>query len=629
MSDPPPVTGSGSRTVAGRYQLIREIGRGGVATVYLSRQIDLDRLVALKELTTFHVSAAGSTDRFLRESRLAGSLSHPNIVTVFDYFEDGGVPYIVMEYLPRGSLRPHLRQLSEARLAGVLEGVLAGLACAESSGIVHRDLKPENILVTADGHVKVADFGIAKAAEQVGVDSFVTAPGITVGTPSYMAPEQAMGQDVGPWTDLYSLGVMIWEHLVGHVPFHETDTPIARVLRHVNEQIPAPAEVNPDVDPALSGWVAGLLVNDRRMRTQSAAQAWNGLEEIVVTRLGPLWRRDARLLDENAPVPPGDRNEDMTDRVSIVPVVEPSITEVRVPSVIPLAVTPDQPTSSDKMDPAGDLAEQDADPTDVIYLRGLAQGELPHEPSQPPTASDSSSGRGVEIALSAPALSVAMGQAGDCEVLVTNSGTVADEYILTSKGAPTRFATLDTARLHLDAGEQQGIHLRFTPRGDEGEPGVMPFYVLVVSANDSRVSSRVDGTVNLGAIPPRTEPPPTADTRARRGGGEARRGRPFSLRGKWWLVALVVAVLFIGAIIEPVVLPGGTVVRTAGPVNVDNGAGRLVEHVARPTTFHVDCKVTSGPVAGYYRETKAWWHFWRGDKFVPPAFARPTSTKNC
>ena len=353
MSDPPPVTGASSgreddirgdnaRRVVGRYQLIREIGRGGVATVYLARQVDLDRLVALKELTTVHMSAVGSADRFLRESRLAGSLSHPNIVTVFEYFEHGGAPYIVMEYLPRGSLRPHLGHLSEARLAGVLEGVLAGLDCAESAGIVHRDLKPENILVTADGHVKVTDFGIAKAAQQIKAESVLTAPGITVGTPSYMAPEQAMGQEVGPWTDLYSVGVMIWEHLVGHVPFNETEMPIARLLRHVNEQIPAPIEVNPDVDPALSEWVASLLVNDRRLRTQSAAQAWNGLEEIVVTRLGPLWRREARLPDQIAPAGPDDRTEDLTANIAIVPVVEPSITELRVPSVTPPVFTPDQ-----------------------------------------------------------------------------------------------------------------------------------------------------------------------------------------------------------------------------------------------------------------------------------------------
>ena len=147
----------------GRYQIVRQIGHGGMAVVYLARQQDLDRDVALKELSSFHASAPDMAERFVRESRLAGSLNHPNIVTVLEYFEDGGVPYIAMEYVPRGSLRPYVGHLSPAQVAGVMEGVLAGLAHAEMHGIVHRDLKPENLMVTADGRVKIADFGIAKA----------------------------------------------------------------------------------------------------------------------------------------------------------------------------------------------------------------------------------------------------------------------------------------------------------------------------------------------------------------------------------------------------------------------------------------------------------------------------------
>jgi serine/threonine protein kinase len=151
-TDRPAATASGARIV-GHYEITGPIGRGGAATVYLARQLDLDRLVALKEL---NVSSSAPPDfawRFLRESRLAGSLNHPNIVTVYEYLEHDGAPYIVMEYLQRGSLRPYVGTLAPAALAGVLEGVLAGLTCAESSGIVHRDLKPENILITTDGRV--------------------------------------------------------------------------------------------------------------------------------------------------------------------------------------------------------------------------------------------------------------------------------------------------------------------------------------------------------------------------------------------------------------------------------------------------------------------------------------------
>src|SRR5829696_904386 len=199
------------RTV-GRYGIIRELGRGGMAVVHLARQVDLDRLVALKELAAFHAADADFARRFVRESRLAGSLVHPNVVTVHDYFEHEGTPYIAMEYVERGSLRPYVGKMTLAQIGGVLEGLLAGLGAAEARGIVHRDLKPENLMVTSDGRVKIADFGIAKAT-QAGTETsgFLTATGAAVGTPSYMSPEQAMAGEIGPWTDLYAVGCMAYE----------------------------------------------------------------------------------------------------------------------------------------------------------------------------------------------------------------------------------------------------------------------------------------------------------------------------------------------------------------------------------------------------------------------------------
>ena len=212
-----------------------------------------------------------------------------------EYFEDGGVPYIAMEYVRRGSMRPYVGRLSTAQFVGVMEGVLAGLAHAETHGIVHRDLKPENIMVTADGRVKITDFGIAKATQAAGTGVFLTAAGTTVGTPTYMAPEQAMGRDVGIWTDLYSVGVMAWEHVVGHVPFHDSDVPMVILTRQLNEEIPSAATVNPEADPDLSAWIDRLLVKDPRSRAQSPSDVWDELEEIIISRLGPRWRREARL----------------------------------------------------------------------------------------------------------------------------------------------------------------------------------------------------------------------------------------------------------------------------------------------------------------------------------------------
>ncbi len=288
----------------GRYEILEELGRGGMATVYLARQSDLHRLVALKELSAFRQADPAFTQRFLRESRLAGSLSHPNIVTVHDYFEDDGVPYIAMEYVERGSLRPYIGHMSLTQVAGVLEGILSALEAAERREIVHRDLKPENVMVTSDGRVKLTDFGIAKATGSAQTGSFLTATGTTVGTPNYMAPEQAMGQEVGPWTDLYSVGVMAFEFFVGRVPFRDTEEPMAVLMRQVSDPIPAARSLNPEIDQSVSDWIERLLVKDPDERTGSADEAWDEFEEIVISMVGPRWRRSARLLE------PSDRPPD-------------------------------------------------------------------------------------------------------------------------------------------------------------------------------------------------------------------------------------------------------------------------------------------------------------------------------
>jgi serine/threonine protein kinase len=291
-----------ARTV-GRYEILDELGRGGVATVYLARQTDLHRLVALKELSAFRQADQSFTQRFLRESRLAGGLSHPNIVTVYDFFEHDDLPYIAMEYVDGGSLRPWIGHMSLTQVGGVLEGMLSALDYAERRQIVHRDLKPENVLVTSEGRVKITDFGIAKATGTAQTGSFLTATGTTVGTPNYIAPEQAMGQDVGPWTDLYSLGIMAYEFFVGHAPFQDTEEPMAVLMRQVSDPIPPARSVNPEVDQSISNWIDRLLAKDPNERTRAAAQAWDEFDDIILSMAGPRWRRSAPLLDPSA-LPP-------------------------------------------------------------------------------------------------------------------------------------------------------------------------------------------------------------------------------------------------------------------------------------------------------------------------------------
>jgi len=283
--------------MVGRYEILDELGRGGMAIVYLARQTDLERPVALKELSSFRQSDPAFVQRFLRESRLAGSLSHPNIVTVYDYLEEDRTPYIAMEYVEGGTLRDWIGHVSLTQAAGVLEGMLSALDAAERREIVHRDLKPENVMVSTDGRVKITDFGIAKATGTVQGSSMLTATGMTVGTPNYMAPEQAMGKEVGPWTDLYSVGVMAFELFVGKVPFAETEEPLAVLMRQVSDPIPAARSLNAELDQGISDWIGTLLVKDPKKRTRSAAEAWDGFEEIVLRLIGPRWRRSARLVD--------------------------------------------------------------------------------------------------------------------------------------------------------------------------------------------------------------------------------------------------------------------------------------------------------------------------------------------
>src|SRR5690606_10687542 len=152
-----------------------------------------------------------------------------------------------MAYMPRGSLRPHVGHLTTPQIAGVLEAVLAALAHAAQRGIVHRDLKPENLMLSSDGVVQVADFGVAKAVDAASAGTFATAEGTAIGTPAYMSPEQAMGRGVGPASDLYAVGVIAYELLLGRLPFPQEDGSMAVLLAHVNREPPRPGDVVPGI----------------------------------------------------------------------------------------------------------------------------------------------------------------------------------------------------------------------------------------------------------------------------------------------------------------------------------------------------------------------------------------------
>jgi eukaryotic-like serine/threonine-protein kinase len=270
-------SGSADRVLAGRYELIDVLGRGGVGVVWRATDRVLQREVAVKELTF----GAGLTDeeraalreRTLREARAAARLHHPRVVTVHDVVEDGGSPWLVMEPVDADSLQQlveHAGPLSPRTVARIGLDVLSGLEAAHAAGIVHRDVKPANVLVERDGHARLTDFGTAATTADPGL----TTRGALTGSPSYMAPELLHGEQPRPAVDLWSLGATLYAAVEGRPPFARGE-PMATAVSVVSGQ-PAPMVRAGALEPVLHG----LLVKDPAQRS-TAAQARRGLEAVL------------------------------------------------------------------------------------------------------------------------------------------------------------------------------------------------------------------------------------------------------------------------------------------------------------------------------------------------------------
>ncbi len=255
--------------LAGRYRVERRLGHGGMATVYLARDDELRRPVAVKVLAENLAGDGSFRERFVREARLAARLSHPNVVQVFDAGESEGRPYIVMEYVPGETLGALLRergQLYPDEAVGLGRQACAGLQHAHDAGLVHRDVKPQNLLLREDGLLKVADFGIARAAEATAL----TQIGAVLGTAAYLSPEQASGEEVTGAADLYSLGAVLYELLTGRPPYEfETLTELA--AKQTQGAIVPVRDLEPAVPDAVEAVVMRCLARDPRFRPPSAA----------------------------------------------------------------------------------------------------------------------------------------------------------------------------------------------------------------------------------------------------------------------------------------------------------------------------------------------------------------------
>jgi eukaryotic-like serine/threonine-protein kinase len=280
LADPPPASSAPfvGRLLDGRYAVTARIAHGGMATVYLATDTRLDREVALKVM---HVELARDDDfvrRFIGEAKSVARLSHQNVVAVYDQGADGPFLYLAMEYIHGRTLRDLHKErgwFAPAAALDIMTGVLDGLAAAHASGIVHRDVKPENVLVTADGRVKVADFGLARAQAAAGQ----TRAGLLIGTVAYVPPEQVAGEMTGPRGDVYSAGVMLFELLTGRQPF-TGDTPLSVAYQHVNQDVPAPSSLMPGIPAAVDQLVLAATSRDPARRPADAGEFARAVRKI-------------------------------------------------------------------------------------------------------------------------------------------------------------------------------------------------------------------------------------------------------------------------------------------------------------------------------------------------------------
>jgi beta-lactam-binding protein with PASTA domain len=276
MTGPDPLIGS---LFDGRYQILKRLGAGGMATVYLAEDQELGRQVAIKILNTKHSSDEQFVERFRREASSAAGLNHPNIVAIYDRGEAEGTYYIAMEVIQGRSLKELLLTRGASPISVAIaytRQILAALRFAHRHGIVHRDIKPHNIIVDDEGRVKVTDFGIAHAGA-----SQMTEVGSIIGTAQYLSPEQARGTPVDARSDLYSVGVVLYELLTGDVPF-SGDTPVEIAMRHLSTIPDPPSSRRPEVTPDLDAVVLRALAKDPDDRYQSADEMDADLARVAI-----------------------------------------------------------------------------------------------------------------------------------------------------------------------------------------------------------------------------------------------------------------------------------------------------------------------------------------------------------
>ena len=278
--------------LGGRYQVQDKIGSGGMATVYRGLDEVLGRTVAIKTMLPQYASDPSFAARFKQEAQAAAALQSPYIVSVYDWGKDADTYYIVMEYLRGTDLKSGIRKhgaLDCKKVAQIGSQIAQALSVAHKHDIIHRDIKPQNIMVQPDGNIKVMDFGIARAK-----NSHLTQDNSVLGTAHYVSPEQTQGKDLGPTTDIYSLGIVMYEAATGQVPFQGDDA-ISVALKQVNEQPKPPSQLNPAVDPSLESIILKCMQKNPAARFQTADELYHVLRDYLAGRMQAVNNATAML----------------------------------------------------------------------------------------------------------------------------------------------------------------------------------------------------------------------------------------------------------------------------------------------------------------------------------------------
>lgn len=255
----------------GPYRIIEQLGQGGMATVFKAYHAALDRYVAIKVLHPAFKEEPNFLSRFQREARVVARLEHPNIVPIYDFAEHKGQPYLVMKFIEGQTLKAHMNEkpLTKEEAVRIVDDVGGALAYAHKQGVLHRDVKPSNVLLSPDGSIYLADFGLARMA-QAGASTL--SKDVMLGTPQYISPEQGQGvRDLDQGTDIYSFGVLLYEMVVGRVPFN-ADTPFSIIHDHIYTPLPLPSAVNPNVPEVVERVLLKSLAKDRKDRFETVEQ---------------------------------------------------------------------------------------------------------------------------------------------------------------------------------------------------------------------------------------------------------------------------------------------------------------------------------------------------------------------